>query len=221
MEEIKTHHTCKTCNVEKPFTNEFFHKNKHRKWGLTTKCKDCCKKYREENAEYFKEYGKKYRKENAEYFSTYIQEWNDKHPDYHTEYFHDNKEDVYYRMKTRRKNNPLIKMREKIRTHLSTSFKRRGWSKKTQTYKYLGCQWEQFEKYIESQFVDGMTWDNHGEWEYDHYYPVSLAEKPEDMFILFNYTNYQPLWKKDNRDKSDKVPDGFEEWYEMMRKKVL
>ena len=208
-EEIKTHHTCITCGKEKPFTNNFFHKDKKKKFGLTTKCKVCCNKY-----------GKKYREKNKEYFSTYLQEWNDKNLDYYKEYYKDNKEDIYVRIKTRRENNPLIKIREKIRTHLSTTFKRKGWSKKTQTYKYLGCEWEQFEKYIENQFVDSMSWDNHGEWEYDHYYPISLSKKPEDMFIFFHYTNYQPLWKKDNRDKSDKVPDGFEEWYKMMKEKV-
>jgi hypothetical protein len=66
-----------------------------------------------------------------------------------------------------------------------------------------------------------MSWYNQSEWHYDHYYPVSLAQTEQDMYIFNHYTNFRPLWAKDNLTKSNKVPDGFEEWYDMMKEKVL
>jgi hypothetical protein len=95
-----------------------------------------------------------------------------------------------------------------------------GWSKDSKTQEYLGCDWETFMEHLESQFTEGMSWDNQGEWHYDHIYPISLAQTEEDMYIFNHYTNFQPLWAKDNLSKSNSVPDGFEEWYEMMKEKV-
>jgi hypothetical protein len=37
---------------------------------------------------------------------------------------------------------------------------------------YLGCNIEEFKKHIEAQFVENMTWDNHGEWHIDKLIPL-------------------------------------------------
>jgi hypothetical protein len=50
-----------------------------------------------------------------------------------------------------------------------------------------------------------MTWDNHGEWHYDHIYPVSLAENETHLIELNHYTNFQPLWAIDNIQKGCKI----------------
>ena len=59
--------------------------------------------------------------------------------------------------------------------------------------------------YIENQFKEGMSFDNHGEWELDHKIPVSSANSEDEIIKLNHYTNFQPLWKLENRLKSDKI----------------
>lgn len=77
--------------------------------------------------------------------------------------------------------------------------------------KFLGCTVEEFIVYIESKFRDGMTWENHGRgedcWHLDHIRPLAhLKDINDEAFIkqLCHYTNYQPLWEKENLSKQDK-----------------
>ena len=58
---------------------------------------------------------------------------------------------------------------------------------------------------MESQFKDGMLWDNMGEWEIDHIIPLSTAQTEDELKKLSHYTNLQPLWAGPNRTKSNKV----------------
>ena len=71
----------------------------------------------------------------------------------------------------------------------------------------MGIDSNQLVAHIESQFVDGMSWDNFDQIEIDHIRPVSsfsdLINNKEQRKVCFNYRNNQPLWMKDNRDKSD------------------
>lgn len=68
---------------------------------------------------------------------------------------------------------------------------------------HLGCSLSFLKKHIEDQFVDGMTWLNHGEWHIDHKRPVAsfVFEDIEQMKACFHYTNLQPLWASDNISK--------------------
>jgi hypothetical protein len=52
-----------------------------------------------------------------------------------------------------------------------------------------------------------MSWENHGKWHLDHIKPISLAENEEDVYILNNYTNFQPLWAFDNLSKGNKYEE--------------
>ena len=79
---------------------------------------------------------------------------------------------------------------------------------------YLGCSIEEFKAHIERQFRDGMTWDNHsrGEkcWHLDHIKPLASLKDITDTETLkeiCHYTNYQPLWEKENLAKQDKYED--------------
>lgn len=70
----------------------------------------------------------------------------------------------------------------------------------------LGCSIEDFKVQIEVKFQPGMTWDNYGEWEFDHIKPLSLFNLSDKVQFLqaCHHSNLQPLWAKDNRNKSDK-----------------
>ena len=69
----------------------------------------------------------------------------------------------------------------------------------------LGCNIEELKDFIFNKLEDGMTFENYGEWEIDHIKPVSKFNfnNRNELFECFNYTNLQPLWKSDNRKKSN------------------
>lgn len=78
---------------------------------------------------------------------------------------------------------------------------------------YLGCSLQEFRKHIESQFVEGMNWDNYGQglgtWQIDHIrgcnnFDLSLEI---DRKICFNYKNLRPMWDKDHKKKSKRRLD--------------
>ena len=63
-------------------------------------------------------------------------------------------------------------------------------------------------KHIEANFLPGMSWGNwsHDVWHIDHIRPCASFDltDPEQQTQCFHYTNLQPLWAKDNLQKSDK-----------------
>jgi hypothetical protein len=73
----------------------------------------------------------------------------------------------------------------------------KGRHKAESTKAILGIDLTEYKEYLEKQFTEGMSWENLGEWEIDHILPVSKGGS-------FHYTNTQPLWKIDNRIKSNK-----------------
>ena len=73
------------------------------------------------------------------------------------------------------------------------------------TLKYIGCTAKELKEHLESQFKEGMTWDNYGfyGWHIDHIRPISSfdLEDEEQMKQCFHYTNLQPLWAEENLKK--------------------
>lgn len=68
----------------------------------------------------------------------------------------------------------------------------------------LGCTIPEFRAYLESQFQDGMTWENHGcgenDWSIDHIKPLNTFDLSDRSQFLeaCHYTNMRPLWHRDN-----------------------
>ena len=71
----------------------------------------------------------------------------------------------------------------------------------------LGCSYNELKYHLENQFQEGMSFENYGEWELDHVYPISKfnLNDIEEIKKCFNYKNIQPLWMFDNRSKSNKI----------------
>ena len=71
----------------------------------------------------------------------------------------------------------------------------------------IGCTHEELKNYLENKFECGMNFNNYGEWELDHIYPVSKFNLNDinDVKKCFNYKNIQPLWMSENRSKSNKI----------------
>ena len=75
------------------------------------------------------------------------------------------------------------------------------------TMELTGCSKEELYKHLESKFMEGMTWDNYGEWHIDHIIPCASfnLEDPEEQKKCFHLTNLQPLWALDNIRKGAKT----------------
>ena len=258
--------SCSKCKIEKDLSD--FYKKKSSKDGYRSECKECAKKYSEENYERIKEYkAKRYLEikdtddfkekrsahytENKEHYSLKSKEYNiinkEKISENKKEYYENNKEEIlekrkeYYieiksdeellaskrlndkektkewrarnkesisqKIKDRKKSDPIYKLSDSIRTLIWNSIKKMGFSKNSQTNQILGCSFEDFKLHIESQFKNEMSWENHGEWHLDHKTPISWAETEERVYELNHYTNFQPLWAKDNLIKGNKWAD--------------
>ena len=70
----------------------------------------------------------------------------------------------------------------------------------------VGLSPEEYKKYIESLWLEGMSWENYGCkkgcWNIDHKIPLSAANSIEELYLLFHHTNTQPLWTEENIKKS-------------------
>jgi len=76
----------------------------------------------------------------------------------------------------------------------------------------LGCSVEFFKEYLEKQFKEGMSWDNHGDWHFDHKIPLAefnLSDRNEFLKAC-HYTNIQPLWAHENLAKGAKLQEELE-----------
>jgi hypothetical protein len=111
---------------------------------------------------------------------------------------------INYRRR-RLKRDPLYKSRLRMRSLIGQVFIRMNYTKKSKCTDILGINWDGFKIHIESNFKEGMTWDNYGMWEYDHIIPISIAQNEEELIKLNHYTNFQPLWKEENKLKSNKI----------------
>jgi hypothetical protein len=82
-----------------------------------------------------------------------------------------------------------------------------GYSKSDKTLKLIGCNTEQLIKHLETQFKSGMSWSNYGKWHIDHIIPCSHFDlsKSKEQRKCFHYTNLQPLWAEENRQKLNKL----------------
>lgn len=79
----------------------------------------------------------------------------------------------------------------------------------------VGWSLQQFKRRFAQLFKKGMTWDNHGRvWEIDHINPVSAYNVTSidctDFKRVWALSNLQPLFKEENRSKSNKLEKHFQ-----------
>ena len=118
-----------------------------------------------------------------------------------------NKKLISQRIKDKKQNDILYRLSDSIRTLIWNSIRKMGFDKNSKTNIILGCTFEDFKIEIESKFQDGMTWENYGKWHLDHKIPISWANNEDEVYKLNHYTNFQPLWAKDNLIKGNKWSD--------------
>jgi hypothetical protein len=194
------HQENKECRAK--YSKQYHQENRERlaqqKKQYNQENKECRKQwqrqYQEENKERIKQYSKQYREENKERIKQYNQENREHRNQWQRQY-----------QKQRKKTDAVYKMRINMSKLIYKSIKNQGYTKKSQTYNILGCDFDTFKKHIEKQFTKGMNWQNQGEWHFDHIIPIATAKTEEDVIRLNHYTNFQPLWAKDNLSKGAKI----------------
>lgn len=113
----------------------------------------------------------------------------------------------------------LTRFGNRVRNLIKESFRSRGFRKSGKSASILGCDVEFFRSWIASQFLPGMSYENHGDWHIDHYIPISFAKTEEEVIILNHYSNLRPIWGRDNLKKRNTLPEDFvDRWAELCKR---
>lgn len=203
---------CTKCGIEYPATSEFFHSNGQK--GL----KACCKKCRNEkqklfyrnNFEYYQSYSRKYQIEHKEQAREYGKIYRSKNKERIRETSRKRKREYF---RNRLKTDPAFKLRLYMSNRLYCTMS--GRSKNSATFTYIGCTPSELRQYLESKFLDGMSWENYGNpsgdhssgWHIDHIIPLSSFDfsVEENIYVAWHYSNLRPLWGLDNLRKSNRI----------------
>ena len=152
------------------------------------------KKWNEDNKEKRIKYEREYRKNNSDKIKKYQKNYREKNL---------NKINLY--LKNKRKTDPIFKLSSNVRNRIREFLSLKRLTKKNKVFDIVGLTPLELKKYLETQFVVGMSWNNYGEWHIDHIIPLSSSKTEEEIYKLCHYTNLQPLWAKDNLVKSNKL----------------
>ena len=160
------------------------------------------KKYRTKNKERLDEYNKSWYEKNKDYRKKYLEEYREKN-------IHKIREVKRNYEKIRKANDPLYKLIANFRTAIYTVLKENNLNKYGHYFEILQYSPEELSNHLESQFKEGMTWDNYGEWHVDHRIPITafnFKEVGDDEFMkCWSLDNLQPMWADENIRKSNKI----------------
>lgn len=228
IEQLKT---CSKCRRDLPW--DCFGRCRKNVDGLKYACKGCRKKdgqrYYEANREevsvrnrkwksenrdrvlekgreYYEAHGAAYREANKEAISERNRRYResqdrDEVAEYNRRYQEENREELNRKRVERRRGDDNLRILHSVRTRMSKVLK--GGRKSARTVELLGCTIEFLRSHLESQFREGMSWDNYGEWHIDHIIPCANFDMtdPEQQKQCFHHSNLQPLWAYENYQK--------------------
>jgi|ERR1041385_7540756 hypothetical protein len=166
------------------------------------KMKETSRKWQRNNKEKAYINHKNYRDKRRDELNRRAKEWRENNREVHLERRRN-------RTKQRKEENPIFRLSENIRSLISLSFKRGklSFEKKLRTEEILGCGIEDFISYILSKCPSGVTLCDFHRYGYqiDHIIPISSATTEKEVVLLNHYTNFQPLFWKENIRKRDKI----------------
>lgn len=201
---------CKKCNAQKSLDE--FPKCSRNKDGLHSNCKPCInlinKVYRDSNKEAFNANRRQYYKDNIEYLRNQkrinAKKFKESKAIYDKQYRQLNKVKIAQYKRLWEKLNLTLerKIKRNLRRRLNHAL--HGNLKCDKTLNLLGCSIEFFKSYLESQFTEGMTWENYGNWHIDHIIPCYKFNLtiPSQQRECFHFSNQRPLWAIDNLSRS-------------------
>jgi hypothetical protein len=165
------------------------HKARSKRWTKNNpkRRKELTKKYRENHRKELREKNKKYRKDNPE----------------------KSRESQRKYLNNKNKRDPKSRLRNSVRAAIWALIKSnkngRHWED------IVGYTREDLIKHLESQFKDGMSWENYGKkgWTIDHIRPISsfnfISCNDKEFKECWSLNNLQPLWAEENLSKSNKI----------------
>lgn len=216
---------CVTCEIEKPILMYYRDYTTIHKQGYRSKCKECTKKHFEQRKPREKtdivekkcnicnltkdinNFLKSTRHKDG-YMSCckpchYAKSENKgcypkikRTPEYMKEYWKKRTSELQYKMKKNIQRSIHFQLKNKA----TQSYQRND-----NTIGYLGCSIDFFKFWIQSCFDENMSWSNYATyWELDHVKPCASFDFNDEkqLYNCFNWSNYQPLYKKENRSKS-------------------
>jgi len=208
---------CKECNIKRGRQHYYDNIEHYKQYRINNveKIKEKNKKYRESHKEEARKLHKEYRRKNIK-----------KIKEKKKEYYKINAEKIKQKVKKYRKNNPekvrksekkkiynrrkmdpVFRLNGSISKRINSSLKGRKNGRHWETL--VDYTQEELRNHLESQFKEGMTWDNYGKWHIDHKIPISLfnitSEKCKGFKACWALENLQPMWAKENILKSNKI----------------
>jgi len=200
---------CTNCKTR---TNNRKYRSENRE-QYNLKLKEYYRIHKENIKEQRKEYIKNYKIKNLKKLKEYHKEYRLKNKDKIKEYYIKNKKKINklseQRKQERLKTEPELKMRLIMKNMVRRVLGKMKGGKSSS--KVLGYTKEDLIAHIESNFQEGMSWDNYGEWHIDHKIPLVsftfISNNEIDYEIVKkanSLENLQPLWAIDNLRKGRK-----------------
>jgi len=115
----------------------------------------------------------------------------------------------------RKRVDPVFKLVSYVRSRVATALRDSRLKGQRVTargaLRYLGCSFDEFARHIESQFKDGMSWENFGRggWHIDHIYPLGRVDFTDliELWAALNWRNCRPMWEPENLLKKATVTE--------------
>ncbi len=81
-------------------------------------------------------------------------------------------------------------------------------------WEVLGFSRKELKRRLESQFADGMSWDNMAAWQIDHIIPLSFFQfstpKDVEFKLCWHLNNLRPVWNSGNASKGSDLSMAYE-----------
>jgi hypothetical protein len=224
---------CSKCKIKKAIDE--FSADKNTKSGVRSQCKKCIsERYILNKEKVLLNQKEKYNPlKKKEYYLKNINEHTKRNKEYYEEkkdkillrkkinYNKDAKKNYYLknkykinklaskRISIKRHTDSVFKLKHNISCLIRNSIKKKGYTKSKKTEDIIGCSVNELLIHLSSMFLEGMSFDNHGDWHIDHIIPLVTAKTEDEVIKLNHYTNLQPLWAKDNLSKSGNYNETF------------
>jgi hypothetical protein len=207
MYEQDVKRNCSTCSIE--LTKENQVKNR-------PTCKNCYnatrKDYKKNNKDLIIESNKEYYKNNKAIINeknhnAYVAN-REKYLAKKKEWKNKNRDTYNAKVNERFRTNPIARLKRNCRTKINHLLKSNSLNPKSTILKLLDCTFKQLKEWLQSNFKEGMTFDNYGSfWSVDHVIPCAKFDlsKDDDIKNCFRWCNIQPLEGQINSSKQDKI----------------